>query len=299
MDDVLTDPDAVEQFNHFSQRFLRGLSHPDEICAVLAKVIKDIEEFFGSENPRLGSFGTMSCLSGIDAFCQEARFTKELPGQIVGHRYSKGRVQWSAQRPPNYLRLATGVPDCYAMPIFNPSHNVSVQMDIWYAGIPDLFDYVNHINDLLSFPKEALELENFNYLSLTTRKKRQAGQVSHFDSNDTLWTFRDTLFETFDEVLTHAANVDGLLVNFADALVQELEDFETQAEVDGLTGEEASVQLKKKKEEVADACLAAKLWTKSKHGYISWHILSPRYGLESLRATHCAPPNNKQNGTGV
>lgn len=294
-DDLIADPGAFDQFDGFSQRFLRGIPQPEGICAALAEAIKDIDELFGSVNPRLGSYGVMSWLNGIDAFCQEARFAKELPGQLDGHRFSKGHVQWRAHRLSQRLRTAAGLADAYVLPIFN----LSVPLDIWFAGIPDLLDYTTLINDLLSFPKEVLDRENYNYLSLTTRAKSQAGQSSHFGTNDGLWTFRDTLFEAFDETLTHTADLDGLFVKFADALAQELEDAQAEAKVDGLAGEEAEMKLKKNKEELENARLAANLWTDYRHGFPAWHIYTPRYRLDSLRATVNKNLNAKQNGTGA
>ena len=279
-DDLVEKPGGLEQFHYFSQRYLRGLPQPEGLCAALADGIKDCDEFYGCKNPRGGSYAVMGWLAGIDAFCEEARFPQELPGQFASNFSKDVRTDWSVEKLPYYMRSLTGLPNSIIVPIFKPSRDVEVPLDLWISGIPDLSQWICLVNDLFSFPKEVLALENFNYLSLLTRARRQAGRASLFDSRDGLWTFRDTLFEGFDQLISRTAALDKLFVRFAESLSEELQAAPTQAETNGSTKKTKKVD----GEKLESARLAAKLWGEFRQGYIAWHINHPRYRLHSIRA---------------
>lgn len=292
-DDLVEKPGGLELFDYFSQRYLRGLPQPEGLCAALADGINDCDEFYGSKNPRVGSYEVMGWLAGMDAFCEEARFAQELPGQFTSNRVGDGGTAWSVEKLPQYHRHLAGLVSVYIVPIFKPSHEVEVPSDLWISGIPDLSQFLVLVNDLLSFPKEVLALENFNYLSLITRARRQAGRTSLFDSNDGLWTFRDTLYEAFDQLLSVTASLDKLFITYAESLSEELKAAQYQAEAHGLTKETDST-LKAKGEKLENARNAAKLWGEFRQGYIAWHINCARYRLNSIRATLTGTTDNKQ-----
>ena len=291
-DDLVEKPDGLKQFQCFSQRYLRGLSQPEGLCAALADGIKDCDKFYGSKNPRGGSFAVMSWLTGVDAFCEEQAFAQELPGQFVGNCSRDRRTEWSVEKMPYYLRSLAGCPNCSIPPIFKPSHEVEVPFDLWISAIPDIQQFFLLGNDLLSFPKEVLALENFNYLSLITRARRQVGRNSLFNSKDGLWTIRDTLHEAFDQFLSCTAALDKLFINFAESL-SEFEAAQSQAEMNGLTkGKDRTSKMDREKLE--NARLAAKYWGEYRQGYIAFHVNTPRYRLSSLRATLGATTDTRE-----
>lgn len=289
-DDLVGDRGELEQFHHFSQRYLRGLSQPEGVCAAFSDCIKDCDKFYGNKNPRLGSFEVLGWLAGIDAICEEARFAQEMPAQFVRNCSRDRRTEWSVEKMPYYLRNLDGIPNNYIVPIFKPSFDVEVPLEFWISAIPDLSQFICVVNDFLSFPKEVLALENFNYFSHITRARRQAGRTSLFSSSDGLWTFRDTLYEAFDQLLSCTADLDKLFITFAESLSKE---FEAQTEWKGLTKERDKTSSTDRKT-LENARLAARYWGEFRQGYIAWHINLPRYRLNSLRATFGGPPDTKE-----
>ena len=273
---------GIKQFDHFSQRYLRGLPQPEEVCAPLADGMKACDEFYGGKNPRLGSFITMGWLAGIDAFCEEGRFAQELPSQFASNSSRNQHTEWSVEKYPYYLRNIAGLSVPYLVPIFKPSHHAEVPIDLWISGIPDLTQFILLANDIFSFPKEVLALDNLNYLSLITRARRQDSRTSLFGSSDGLWTLRDTLYEAFGQILNAISAVDKLFINFPRSLSEEF-----QAAQTSWTEE----KLKAEKEKLENARLLAKQWGEFRLGYIGYHIEAPRYRLHSVRARFRGTPD--------
>lgn len=289
-DDLITDPTSLEEISHFSQRYLRGLPQPEGLCDAMAGAFQRIDNFFGSTNPRLGTFGVMAWLAGIDWFCEESGYAKELPSQFIKGSIGEERTQYRVDKLPYYFRNIAGLSPAYLMPIFKPTIDIEVPIRVWISAIPYLESYIILMNDILSFRKEFIDRENFNYLSLTTCAKRQTGHLSQFGSKESPWTFRDTLYETCSDVLSSAAALDNLFTKFANSLSQKFDDAQAQVEANGFAGEENAANLKKIKDNLDDASLAAKLWTEFRHGYPAWHINHPRYRLDSLRAAYSNIP---------
>ena len=289
-DDLVEHRGGLEQFHHFSQRYLRGLSQPEGLCAAFSDGIRDCDKFYGSKNPRLGSFEVLSWLAGIDANCEEARFAQDLPSQFVRNGSRDRRTEWSVEKMPYYLRNLAGSPNSYIVPIFKPSFDVEVPLDLWFSAISDLAQFICVVNDFLSFPKEVLALENFNYFSHITRARRQVGRTSLFSSNDGLWTFRDTLYEALDQLLSCIAALDKLFITFADSLSEESE---AQTESKGLM-EERDKTSSTDRETLESARLAARYWGDFRQGFIAFHINHPRYRLNSLRAIFGGTTDTKE-----
>lgn len=289
-DDLITDPSSLEEIYHFSQRYLRGLPQPEGLCDAMAGAFQRFDNFFGSTNPRLGTYGVMAWLSGMDGCCEESAYVKELPSQFINGSIGEERTEYAVDKLPYYLRNLTGFAPCYLMPIFKPTIDIEVPIRVWISAIPYLETYIVLINDILSFRKEFRDGENFNYLSLTTRAKRQTGYLSQFDSEESPWTFRDTLYETCSVILSSAAALDNLFNKFANSLSQDFDDAQAQAKANGSVGEENAANLKKTKGHLDDASLAAKQWTEFRHGYPSWHIQHPRYRNDLLRAAYSDIP---------
>lgn len=285
VDDLVANPDGLEQFQAFSQRYLRGLPQPEGLCAALAEGIKDCDEFYGSRYPRAGTTAVMSLLSAIDGTCEEARLARQLPSQFACNR-SRGHraTEWSVEKLAWQIRNMCGATNFCLVSLFKPTHDGEVPSEFWISGVPDLTQFFLLANDLFSFSKETLELENFNYLSLLTRARRQAGRTSLFDANNGLWTFRDTIYEACEQLISCTVALDKLFITFAESLSENFKATQAQTEVDGRT-EEAEKTLKTDRENLESARLAAKYWGDFRQGLIAWHINEARYRLDSLRAT--------------
>lgn len=283
---IFEDARALDDISHFTQRYLRGLPQPEGLCDAMAGAYQRIDEFFGSTNPRLGTYGVLAWLNGMDWFCEESKFAKELPSQFIKGSTGEERTEYRVDKLPYYFRIAVGLAPCYLMPIFKPTIDIEVPIRVWVCAIPYLESYIVLMNDILSLPKEFRSRENFNYLSLTTRAKRQAGYLSRFGSKESLWTFRDTLYESCSEILSSAAALDNLFTDFTNSLSKDFDVAQAQAKTNGFAGEENAVKFKNYKDQLDDASLAAKLWTEFRHGYPAWHIHIPRYQLDSLRVAY-------------
>lgn len=289
-DDLITTPRRLEEVSHFSQRFLRGLPQPAGLCEAMAEAYQRFHNFFGSTNPRLGTYGLMGWLCGMDWFIEESEYAKELPSQFIKGSLGNERTEYRVDKLPYYFRIVVGLAPCYLMPIFKPTIDIEVPIRVWISAIPYLEKYILLLNDILSFRKEFRERENINYFSLTTRAKRQTGYNSQFCSKEGPWTFRDTLYEACSEILSSAAALDNLFTKFANTLGQDFDDAQAQAQANGFAGEENAANLKKHRDNLDDARLAAKLWTEFRHGYAAWHIQQSRYQLDSLRAAYSNSP---------
>lgn len=289
-DDLIVDPRKLDEISHFSQRYLRGLPQPEGLCEAMAEAYQRFDNFFGSTNPRLGTYGVMAWLAGMDSFYDESKYAKELPSQFIKGSVGKERTEYRVDKLPYYFRIVAGLAPCYLMPIFKPTIDIEVPIKVWVSAIPYLESYIVLMNDILSFRKEFRDRENFNYLSLTTRAKRQTGYPSQFGSKESPWTFRDTLYESCSNILNSAAALDNLFTKFANSLSQEFDDAQAQVEANGFVGEENAANFKKLKGKLDDATLASILWTEFRHGYPAWHINHPRYQLDSLRAAYSNAP---------
>ncbi|OJJ35350.1 hypothetical protein ASPWEDRAFT_40558 [Aspergillus wentii DTO 134E9] len=71
-------------------------------------------------------------------------------------------------------------PLVYTAPAFIVFPEVQDPLLYWISVAPQIGQYVAFINDLLSFPKEIRAGEEWNYLSMTSRARRQAGEPSRF-----------------------------------------------------------------------------------------------------------------------
>ncbi|MCJ1467201.1 hypothetical protein MMC07_005824 [Pseudocyphellaria aurata] len=297
VDDVFAKPHRCEQLEAFSQRYMRGLPQPEGVCAAMAESIRDCDEFYGSKYPRVGTTAAMGWLNFIDGCCVEAGIEQELPCHFVSGCSRDRPTEWSVENLAWHIRIVAGVPTPYIVPIFKATHDEEVPPDFWISGIPDLKQFILLGNDLLSFSKEMRVLEQFNYLSLLTRARRQAGRASLFDTNDGLWTFRDSIYEACDQLISCTIALDRLFLTFAESLSEKFKAAQARADLNGHT-EEIGKNLKSEQKNLENARLAAKYWGEFRQGYFAWHINTPRYQLDSLRATFSKTTDDHTTGVG-
>jgi hypothetical protein len=117
------------------------------------------------------------------------------------------------------------------------------------------------MNDLLSFHKEEIDGETYNFIHLRTRSMAASGACGSGDSGE--WTCHDTVSLVCNELQTTAHRIDGLL---------RLE--ECERKMRGETGvtdiDEVDIEI-------------AKQWRGWRDGYISWHLECRRYKLDFLK----------------
>ncbi|MCJ1461544.1 hypothetical protein MMC07_000141 [Pseudocyphellaria aurata] len=245
VDDFVSKPHGCEQLEAFSQRYLRGLTQPEGVCAAMAEGIKANDEFYGSTYPRAGTIAVMGWLNAVDASVEEARLAQELPCQFVSDCSRDRPTEWSVEKLAGHIRNDSAAPHAYLVHIFKPTHDGEVPSEFWM---------------------------------------RQVGRASLFDTKDGLWTFRDTIYEACDQLINCTIALDRLFVTFAESLEEKFKATPTQAEVVGHM-EETDKRSKSGQKNLENARLAAKYWGEFRQGIIAWHINTPRYQLDSLRAT--------------
>ncbi|OQD76347.1 hypothetical protein PENDEC_c004G05662 [Penicillium decumbens] len=274
-DNNVLDPDQRRSLSYFSFNHIQNLPQVNGWCTALTKGLKMCTEYFGSQDPLVGSLAANNYMAFVDACAQELRLEHELPIHLGNHGLSHpSSEQCTVESFPNYFRDATGVALLYAVAIFKVSRNEEVPLRFWTAVIPDLTRVITHINDLLSSPKEVMAGETWNYLAMKTQAKRQAGRPTNYKSKQNeLWTFRDTLCETLEETQRTALALDQA---FTKCIRTDIQEF--PAATDDITAGAKN----EKHQAHQHIRSAAQLWTSFKYGYISWHMNIGRYGLEQI-----------------
>ncbi|PYI02742.1 hypothetical protein BO78DRAFT_453324 [Aspergillus sclerotiicarbonarius CBS 121057] len=251
-------------FNHYqnlppSSRWSTVLSHGPNLCTA----------YFGSRDPLLGAMAGNSYTAFVDGCARELRMENHTTAHILNHGEAHpGTEVCAVEAYPSYLRFVTGTTVLFLLPIFKTSRDQEMPSAVWIPLVPAISRCINHLNDLLSSPKEVLAGESWNYLSLRTKVMRQAGRLSLFGTG--LWTFRDRFYEVLEEGVRTVGAVDRA---FAQCISVGKDG--SMDEVDGGDGGGKS-------QGCDEVRLAGELWTAFKHGHIAWHLNCQRYGLESL-----------------
>ncbi|KAJ5972580.1 uncharacterized protein N7479_002498 [Penicillium vulpinum] len=274
-DDIILDSEERESLCHFSFNHWQNLPQTNKWCKILAEGMRMCAEYFGSQDPLVGSFSGRSFSSFIDACAQEYRLEHELPVHIGNHGLSHPSSEGcSVELFPAYFRGSSGASLAYTVPIFKVSRDEEVPLCVWITAIPDIMKFINFVNDLLSCPKEILTGEAWNYMTLQTQVKRQAGRLTKYSSkHNKLWTFRDTVCEMLEELQRTTLALDHA---FTKCIRTGIDDCPI-----GTNDMSSSTQdWKNKIDQNIES--AAHLWMSFKYGYISLHLNSSRYGLEPI-----------------
>ncbi|KAI1498083.1 hypothetical protein F5X99DRAFT_420877 [Biscogniauxia marginata] len=243
----------AESLAYFTFNLLLQKNNQEEWQTMYAGVIKGFVEHFGANDPRIGTLGAVSLAQFIETASTEHSFSKRLPPHLSsvhpeGEKLNRGSSDGFAY----FFRILSGVPGPFISGLVKPSKHEEVSYDYWITSVVNLTTFMNLANDLLSWPKEVRSGETQNYMSLQTRARQQAGTPSQFQLEGK-WTFRDTLCETI-KTLIYVANRTY-----------------TEAE-----------------RSAWNADLASRTWVGFKHGFISWHLRQPRYGLNHLLGGICS-----------
>ncbi|KAJ6036887.1 hypothetical protein N7540_001166 [Penicillium herquei] len=278
---MVSDDDKILRSNvrdglcYYSSNRWQDLPEPNDWCTVLTRVQSMCAEYFGSDDPLIGSLFTHNFSGFINACAQELRMEHELPLHLGNHGPSHPSSEGcTVESFPSHFRGTSGAPIVYLIPIFKVSRNEEVPLRVWITAIPDLIIFINHVNDLLSLPKELLAGETWNYLSMVTQAKRQAGRPTGYKcKKNELWTFRDTLCETLQQVQSSTLALDQA---FTKCIREDVHHCPTSMNDTGGSTQDGKRQVHQ------DLRLAAQLWTGFKHRFISWHINCNRYSLERM-----------------
>ncbi|KAK7753980.1 hypothetical protein SLS62_004079 [Diatrype stigma] len=218
MDDNVAGAATKSRFNRFQYDIWRGSNEQDEWAKMYTGFIRRFVEHFGAIDPRVGSLGANSWANYIEACFTEDVFAKQLPPHVSYLPTGATANRCCPSGFASYFRGFTGITTSFTVGIFKPSRQTEVPLEYWLPSINNLTGFMNLINDLLSWPKEVMAEEDYNYMSIQTLSHRQVKKpriITSTSANTDDWTFRDTICETMDAAYQATQELDRAFVQFA------------------------------------------------------------------------------------
>ncbi|KAL5356311.1 Mss4-like protein [Aspergillus floccosus] len=180
----------------------------DQWSTVFSNFLAECADFFGEMQPSVGTLAAASWSQWVEGCLMEDMLSGMLRDSIEGEE-QRPIVNFSPVEDfPYHVRTLTGAPLAYCVPIFKQSREKEIPYSVWMSYVPAMTTVINLGNDLFSYPKEVLDGEKVNYVSLVTRIKRASGYPSRFVEGN-LWTFRDTICDLFQRVLNSCEALDN------------------------------------------------------------------------------------------
>ncbi|KAJ6503883.1 isoprenoid synthase domain-containing protein [Mycena sanguinolenta] len=242
IDDSIEDEAVYEHLVQFSAKLYRGEAQQNGFLALYHTSLKELSDMYG-EDPVLRGLAVVPWINFIDACLMEK--------QIFGAEFF-----------PHYLRLKTGVAEAYVAGIFKTTNSQYLPLQKYVKALPDLAFYINVMNDVLSFYKEEIVGETYNFVHLRTRSISSSGVPGTGPNGE--WTPYDTLRLLCDELREATHRIDGLLR--LDECERKLRGEAVESDVD------------------EEDMVIAMQWSGWRHGYVSWHLECRRYKLGFLKA---------------
>jgi hypothetical protein len=260
LDNNFLSPKAKAQLPRSQNNFWQRKPPCDQWSTIFYNFLAECADFFGEMQPSVGTLAAASWSQWVEGCLVEDMMSRLLRDGIEGEEKPSHANFCPVEDFPYYVRTLTGAPMAYCVPVFKQSREKEIPYSIWMLYVPALTTVINLGNDLFSYPKEVLEEEKVNYVSLVTRTKRASGCPSRFVEGS-LWTFRDTICDLFQRVLDSCEALDKV--------------FKRPHPPDGVIHNTASMDTL----QTAGALCSAFV-----HGYFGWHVNSIRYRLNSLRS---------------
>jgi hypothetical protein len=145
------DPERVALFG---MRLMRGERHGHPVLDGLADILNETETHFGRTAATLIIHDTLGFVTSLS-----------IDYETQGLKRSQDALGF-----PLYLRLMSAIPTAYAMFIF-PSDMPLVS---YIQSIPEIREFISHVNDVTSFYKEEMRGEQDNYISVLSASQRLA-----------------------------------------------------------------------------------------------------------------------------
>jgi hypothetical protein len=146
----------IDALGTFQTRLVLGQQQEHPILQSLVDFHPTLKECFGPYACDMILKGTIEFISGC---ILELRYDgKLIPPQ-------------SAPNFPQYLRLKTGISEPHAHFVFpEPMYPEGLCLQTYLPVMPDLVDFINYANDIMSFYKESVvSTEQFNFISNYSR----------------------------------------------------------------------------------------------------------------------------------
>ncbi len=225
----------------------------------------------------MGSLSGTGWANFIEACALEHVFDTEQPPHLF---YRSGNLKSHGCCPQgfaSYFRQQSGFPLPMAIAAFKPSREEEVALEYLLPSMDQLVTFINTGNDLFSWPKEMLDGEVSNYMTLQTLSKRQGNSQTNFTPlgcNDELWTFRDTICETMTLLFDSTRALNKAFVEFPRYKLSLLK-YAKLIKFSSICEEPHASKWK--------VALASRLWQEFRTGYITFHINCARYRLGKLQ----------------
>ncbi|KAK0245053.1 isoprenoid synthase domain-containing protein [Armillaria nabsnona] len=146
------DPDARDGIPNFTQHFMSSEKQPSKILNDVADLLNETSRYFGNV---AAYFIVQSALKFITALILEGQDVHEPPHKIEAYAM--------------FLRDLTGVADACTMFIF-PN---GIPWGVSIKALPCLRNFINFLNDVLSFYKEECAGETNNLVSVLADARRE------------------------------------------------------------------------------------------------------------------------------
>ncbi|KAJ7642326.1 isoprenoid synthase domain-containing protein [Mycena polygramma] len=257
MDDSIQDEAMYSEIAQFSHKLFLGEPQENCLLALFHATLKELSCAF-ENNEVLRDMAVVPWITFIDGCLMER--------QIFSSQREMANTSYLNGLPPNfprYLRVKSGTSEFYVAGIFKATKEQNLPFSKFIQAVPDAVFTIDVMNDILSFHKEELAGETYNFIHLRTRALSCAGKRGSGPAGE--WTPDDTLHLLCEEVLEATRRVDGVL---------RLEECERKTR--GEIGPEASGGVDELDVEIA------KQWRAWRDGYISWHLECRRYKLDFL-----------------
>ncbi|KAJ7262406.1 hypothetical protein C8J57DRAFT_1057332, partial [Mycena rebaudengoi] len=275
--DLIQDEAVCAEIAQFSHKLFLGKPQGNPMLALFHAILKELSSVY-ENNEVLRDMAVIPWIAFIDGCLVERQMlisqvgfdgsyfrsplTSALPARNTQSHLSGG----TRTEIPPLLASEGGASESYVAGIFKATKEQNLPFSKYIKAVPDAVFISDVMNDILSFHKEELAGESYNFIHLRTRYLCCAGKRGSGVEGE--WTTNDTLHLLCQEVLAAARRVDGVL---------RLEECERmmRGEIvpdasDGV--DEVDVEIAKQR----------RAW---RGGYISWHLECRRYKLDFLKWT--------------
>ncbi|KAJ6495151.1 hypothetical protein C8R45DRAFT_1052766 [Mycena sanguinolenta] len=262
--DSIQDEAVCAEIARFSHKLFLGESQGNPLLALFHATLKELSAVYENDEV-LRDMAVVPWIAFIDGCLMERQmFISQRPRSPIwkgSHRCCKDRTN---RVIIPHAHPKGGASESYVAMIFKATKEQNFPLSKYIKAVPDVVFISDVMNDILSFSKEELAGETYNFIHLRTRSLSSAGERGSGVAGE--WTTDDTL-QLCKEVLeaTHRHRVDGVL---------RLE--ECERKMRGEIVPEASDGVDEVDVEIA------KQWRAWRDGYISWHLECGRYKLDLL-----------------
>ncbi|KAJ6476899.1 isoprenoid synthase domain-containing protein [Mycena sanguinolenta] len=260
IDDSIEDQDVNADIAQFSHKIYLGEDQEHAMLALYHDTIKEMSHMYGNDSVLRG-FAIVPWLNHTDACLMEKDiFEAERELAKVGGMWLSPAGELT-KKFPHYMRSKSGIAEAYVAGTFKATKEQYIPLTRYIKAVPDFSFYIEGINDLLSFYKESMDGETYNFIQLRTRSLAATGVRGSGPSGE--WVCHDTVRLLCDEIAAATKRIDQLL---------RLDECERKmrgdTQVNGIDDTDIDI---------------AKQWRGWRDGYISWHFECRRYKLGALK----------------